>query len=101
MTETTGRGQVHTVAPSTPHHGTARMWRRTIRGTAYQFTVVNMPNGEVRWFVSRFNGYIGGPSFGCAWTPVRKWTFRPTDAHREAGCANYCTPSTCKLGGAR
>lgn len=56
-------------------HGDSRSWTRLLNGKLYSFNVVNMPNGEVRWFVSIYNGYIGGPKFACAWSRVRQWTF--------------------------
>jgi hypothetical protein len=70
------RGEVHTYTPWQEGHGTSRSWRRTINGARFTFTVVNMPDGEVRWFVDRFNGYCGGEGWACAWNRVRSWTLR-------------------------
>lgn len=66
---------VHT--PGTNGHGDTRRWTRLIDGAWFAFTVVTMPDGEIRWVVTRYNGYVGGPQFGCAWSPHRQWTFRP------------------------
>lgn len=73
---TTGpRGPIFDNPAQRPGFGTSRSWARVVRGTLYRFVIVNMPNGQVRWFVSRFNGYVGGPEFGCAWDRVRAWWF--------------------------
>jgi hypothetical protein len=73
---TSARSEVQINAPSREGNGTSHVWSRTIDGQLFSFTLVNMPNGEIRWFVSRFNGYVGGPRWGCAWTPHREWIFR-------------------------
>jgi hypothetical protein len=90
------RGTVHTTQPSQPGFGTSRTWSRQIAGTLYSFTVVTMPDGEVRWFASRFNGYVGGPSFACAWDQVSARTFRPTggqpDEQRDQPPSDPITP---------
>lgn len=63
--------------------GTSFTYTRNIYGTAYSFTAVAMPNGERRYFVSRYNGYgddgtewgrQSGMRFGCAWTPIHSLT---------------------------
>lgn len=61
------RGEVDTTMGDGAH-GTSRRWRRAINGRTYSFTVVNMPNGDLRMFVRHYNGYAGGMSFQCAWT---------------------------------
>jgi hypothetical protein len=67
-------------------HGSTRTWRRTLRGVPHAFTAVLMPDGERRYFVSRYNGYCDdgtaegrtfGMRFGCAWSPVASWTLSP------------------------
>jgi len=63
-------------------HGTCRRWSRTINGRPYSFNAVTMPNGERRYFVERYNGYLSGPdglptpgatAWGCAWSPAHEW----------------------------
>jgi hypothetical protein len=71
------RGQIFRDIPEDPNHGESRIWRRVIQGKQYSFTAVTMPSGELRYFVSRFNGYAGGPRFACAWDRVLEWTFKP------------------------
>ncbi len=71
------RSEIHTRLPDRPGNGTSRSWTRTVGGQTYGFTLVAMPDGEIRWFVVRFNGYPGGPRFGIAWSPHREWTFKP------------------------
>lgn len=64
--------------PNTLGFGRSVSWQRTIAGQTFSFTKVDMPDGEIRWFVSRFNGYAGGPQFDCAWSPrYREWIFKP------------------------
>lgn len=70
------RSVVHLRTPDREGNGVSRSWTRTIDGQTYAFTVVTMSSGEIRWFVDRFNGYPGGPTFACAWSPGREWTFR-------------------------
>jgi hypothetical protein len=74
------RSEVHTFVPWQEGFGTSRLWRREINGKAYSFNLVTMPSGEIRYFVSVFNGYSGGPRFACAWTTVRQWTIPAPDA---------------------
>jgi hypothetical protein len=74
---TGARGPVRVHGPYMPGFGTSRQWSRTIAGQTYSFTLVTWPTGEIRWHVTRFNGYPGGPTFGCAWSPHRHWTFKP------------------------
>lgn len=64
-------------------NGTSRSWSRTIRGTLYGFTAVVMPDGEHRYFVRKFNGYVGGPSWDCAWDVAASWTVRPAVANAD------------------
>jgi hypothetical protein len=52
-------------------------WTRHIGENLYGFTLVNMPDGELRYVVRRFNGYIGGPRFACAWDHVKLIVIRP------------------------
>jgi len=78
------RGEVGTYEPDREGSGRSRMWRRDINDTPYQFTVVNMPDGEIRLFVSRYNGYGDGSAmdrdsamrFACAWTRVHAITIQ-------------------------
>jgi hypothetical protein len=48
-------------------YGMTRSWQRELGGKLYSFSAVIMPDGERRYFANRFNGYVGGPLFGCAW----------------------------------
>lgn len=54
-----------------PGNGVSYYYSRVINGTPYAFTFVLMPNGERRHAVSRYNGYVGGPKFACAWDRVK------------------------------
>lgn len=62
--------------PGAPSNGTTFGYRREINGTPYDFTFVVMPDGERRYFVRRYNGYLQdlnreqGMKFACAWTQV-------------------------------
>lgn len=76
------RTPVITTEPDRPGNGTSRRWSRTINGRPYSFTAVTMPNGERRYFVSRYNGYLsdvnglptpGATKWGCAWSPAHEW----------------------------
>jgi hypothetical protein len=67
------RSEVTSHAADRPGNGSSRTWSREIAGTLYAFTLVTMPDGEVRVFVQRFNGYVGGTRFACAWETVRVW----------------------------
>lgn len=58
-------------------NGSSRLWSREINGTPYSFTAVLMPNGERRYVVSKFNGYVGGPKFACAWDQIHFITIKP------------------------
>jgi hypothetical protein len=71
------RSAVHESGPMQPGFGSSRTWTRELNGTLYSFNAVLMPDGERRYFVSRFNGYVGGPKFACAWTPCREWIVKP------------------------
>lgn len=42
-------------------------WTRNIGNKPYSFERITMRNGEVRFSVSRYNGYVGGTAWGCAW----------------------------------
>lgn len=72
--------------PTREGNGTGYHYSRTIYGVRYGFTAVSMPNGERRYFVTRYNGYgddgtewgrSSGMRFGCAWTPVHSITRYP------------------------
>jgi hypothetical protein len=78
------RSNVYTMNPTRPGFGTSRHWARDIGGWRYSFTLVVMPDGEIRWSVSRYdtplNEYCGlseqrRMQFGCYWHPYRDWTF--------------------------
>ena len=71
------RSRVHYWAPDRPDNGESWMWSREIYGTLYSFTLVKMPSGEIRYFVKKFNGYVGGPEWGCAWDRAREHIKRP------------------------
>lgn len=82
----TERSSVRVMAPDRPGFGTSRHWRRTIGEWVYSFTLVDMPDGEVRWFVRRYDrpvsqhGTDGFPEknrmqFDCYWNLHRQWTF--------------------------
>jgi hypothetical protein len=86
---TGSRGEIHTSLPDRPGNGTSRTWARTIGGARFTFTAVAMPDGERRYFVSRYNGYgdrgtpasrENGMRFGCAWSRVHAITIRPERA---------------------
>jgi hypothetical protein len=65
------------MSKSEPGHkgnGTSFRYQRVIFGALYSFTFVVMPDGETRYFVTRYNGYVGGPKFACAWTLVKSIT---------------------------
>lgn len=66
-------------------HGTSYVWSRTFNGVPFWFTFVVMPNGERRYWVTRYNGYGDdgtpegraiGRKFGCAWSPVHNITVK-------------------------
>jgi len=70
ITRSTLTGSRSTVAEGAlvGRHGAASVfWKRVIDGTMYRFERVIMPDGERRYIAYRFNGYAGGPRFGCAW----------------------------------
>lgn len=86
------RSKGYTLRPSRPDFGTSRAWARNIGDWRYSFTLVNMPSGEVRWFVRRYDTPISQwadrasytneearMKFDCYWHPYRTWTFKPTD----------------------
>jgi hypothetical protein len=79
------RSAVYVMEPRMEGFGTSRLWQRTIQGRLYSFTAVLMPNGERRYFASRFNGYSGGPAFACAWDPCFEHTVPP----RRMKCYSY------------
>lgn len=72
----TRRARFGAQLPSAPGQGTTFEYRREINGTPYDFTFVVMPDGERRYFVHRYNGYLQdlnraqGMKFACAWTQV-------------------------------
>jgi hypothetical protein len=69
------RGDIYAPEPQAGW-GRSRSWRRTIGDNDYTFNVVNMPDGELRLFVSKYNGYLAeynkfqGMQYSCAWSPV-------------------------------
>lgn len=76
------RTPIITTEPAREGNGTCRRWSRTINGRPYSFNAVTMPNGERRYFVSRYNGYLsdadglptpGATKWGCAWSPAHEW----------------------------
>lgn len=71
------RSEIRETGPRQEGFGTSRRWTRTIGGQQYSFTAVLMPDGERRYFASKFNGYSGGPRFACAWTPCFEHTVKP------------------------
>lgn len=84
--DTQPRSEIGTRAPSSPEHGTTRVWDRIIGGAHFAFTAVTMPNGELRYFVKRYNGYgddgtewgvTSGKRFSCAWTLVHSIIVKP------------------------
>lgn len=88
------RGPVSVLQPCRPGDGTSYRYRRDICGRPFSFTLVLMPGGERRIFVSAYNGYCadenGRPTyaalnFGCAWSRVRESIIRPdgTVSHRS------------------
>lgn len=93
------RSQIHVREATRPGNGSSRVWRRTINGRPYGFTAVLMPDGQRRYFVERYNGYLANPdgtpgfnalTFGCAWSPVHAIIVpAPTGDHNvkeEASC---------------
>jgi hypothetical protein len=64
------RSTIQELQPSREGNGSTRRWTREINGHLYSFTAVLMPSGERRYAVDVFNGYAGGPSWGCAWDRV-------------------------------
>lgn len=81
------RSAITTTGPSRPGNGTSQSWAREINGTMHTFTAVTMPDGERRYFVSRFNGYAGGPAFACAWTRTHAITVPAAPVVEPAPCA--------------
>lgn len=87
------RSTVHLNEADRPGWGTSRTWRRTINGKHYSFTVVNMPDGELRMTVRLYNGYGNddvtlfgmsqaeaderGMRWACAWNLVKSITIKP------------------------
>lgn len=85
--------------PSRPGNGLTRSWTKTISDVPYSFRAIIMPDGECRYVVYRFNGYIGGPAFACAWdqvhfitVPPKKYPACPTcdDDHEICGTCSVC-----------
>lgn len=81
------RSEGYTHTPDRAGFGTSRHWSRDIGDWRYSFTLVDMPDGEVRWFVQRYDtpiseyGSDGVPvesrmRFGCYWHPHREWIFK-------------------------
>lgn len=86
------RTPIITTEPAREGHGTCRRWTRTINGRPYAFNLVTMPNGERRYFVSRYNGYLsdanglptpGATAWGCAWSPAHEWIVAPSIATED------------------
>jgi hypothetical protein len=83
------RSDVYTMKPTSEGNGTSRAWKRQLGHWLFSFTLVNMPNGEIRWFVRRYDTRVELWSteaeetlrmrFGCYWHPYREWTFKPTN----------------------
>lgn len=65
--------------------GTMRMWRRHIGEHDYEFALVLMPDGEVRYEVKIFNGYVGGPAYACAWDLHHQIVIKPKGKCRHCG----------------
>lgn len=72
----TARGTVTEHEPYQPGFGTGRTWSRMIGGRLYSFNAVLMPDGERRYFASRFDGT--DMRFGHQWRSVLGWTFKNT-----------------------
>lgn len=64
----------------TPADGsvTTHSWTRNIGGRPYRFSRILMASGEVRFSVSKYNGYVGGTAFACAWTQAHFLYVDPT-----------------------
>jgi hypothetical protein len=65
--------------PTREGWGTSYSWSRILGGKRYSFHMVSMPNGELRYSVSRLDGEIlpSGRTFSCDWTIVKQMTFKP------------------------
>jgi hypothetical protein len=73
------RTRLYISPPEKPGRGTSIHWRREIFGVPHSFTLVVMPNGELRYAVCRYNGYLydlikvgmttwgAALQFACAW----------------------------------
>lgn len=84
------RSTVYAGQPTRPGDGSSQSWRARIGDHWYLFTVVNMPSGEIRWIVkkydmpvSKFHEWLGGDHesrmrFDCYWHAHRQWTFKVT-----------------------
>jgi len=96
MTQDTGpRSPVIDHEPDRPGNGSTRTWSRVLRGVPHGFTAVTMPDGERRYFASRYNGYgddgtdagrESGMRYGCAWSRVGAWIVaapQPADVARS------------------
>lgn len=92
-TSTGERSEIREEGPSRPGNGTSRTWSRTIAGVPYRFTAVTMPDGERRYTVDRYNGYLDdgteegrarGMRWGCAWSPAH-WITVPAANDEPAG----------------
>jgi hypothetical protein len=76
------------VLRSRPPFGMSRHWQRELGGKLYSFTAVIMPDGERRYVARRFNGYVGGPKFGCAWDQCFSVTIPPAERPACPTCGN-------------
>lgn len=86
MLETMSIGKSSIIHTSENSNGSVtRRWTREINGTPFSFTVVNMPDGELRLIVKYYNGYgedteVGrevGMKFSCAWDQYKWITIKP------------------------
>ena len=96
MTTTAPRSEIVTHLPNQDGNGISLRWTRVIAGVLHSFTKVVMPDGELRFSVSR---YTGAPDshvkFGHEWKPTHflvikrqplAWS-RPRAGHYIAGKA--------------
>ena len=60
-------GDTDPIRPSREGNGTTYRVRVERDGVPYWVDRVEFPNGNRRYAASRFNGYVGGEGWGCAW----------------------------------